>query len=305
MRRLHTNEVPNMIKVMPFSSHKKLSRSIYFWVAMSIPVLLATLVAATIFHSSPGVGFCFSADCWTNFFQLYKIPITIAGTSIPAAAIVATLHRSHETAIQISMSFQQYQEAVSNNRFGNFLKHREGFIKHMEGVVVGLEHKGVKCNVDSGALYHAVFPKNGFEDFEWASDINQTIWVDSQALLSKLSEIFSQRNEPPAGEAVLAGVKILNDLQRTFSFRHSDPVRYQLSVKERIYHLYNFPKLAEGIDHDRCVAIAVVSFLEFIRKTASFCFVDLDISKFEKSLNLPNIVEFIAESEIEIEDYEE
>jgi hypothetical protein len=271
---------------------------------MLIPALLATLVATTIFLSSPSISFCFSSECWGYFFQLYKMPITIAGTSIPAAAIIATLHRSHETAIQISMSFRQYEEAVNNNRFGNFLKHREGFIKHMEGVVIGLEHKGVKCNVDSGALYHAAFPKNGFESFEWASDINQAIWVDSQESISKMADLFNIKNGPPTEEAVLAAFQILTKLQYIFNFRHSETVRIQLSVKEGTYYMYNFPKVNEEIDHDRRAAIALISFLEFIRKTASFCFVDLDISKFETSLNLPNIIEFISETEIVIEDFE-
>lgn len=292
-----------MINDMSLLSHKKLSKSVYFWLAMLIPMLSAVLVAITILLSSSTGGFCFSAECWANFLHFYKIPITIAGASIPAVAVVAALHRSHETAIQISMSFRQYEESVSNNRFGNFLKHREGFIKHIEGVVLGLEHNGVKCNVDSGALYHSVFPKNGFESFEWASDLNQKIWVDSQASLSKLSDIFSQRNETPSGEAVLKAIKILSELQSTYSFGYAEPVHYQLSVDDGRWYVYRFAGVDEENDHDRNVAIAVVSFLEFIRKVASFCFVDLELSRFEKPLNVPDIVDFIADADITIEDY--
>jgi len=131
------------------------------------------------------------------------------------------------------------------------------------------------------------------------------IWVDSQASLSNLSDIFSQKNETPSGEAVLKAIKILSELQRTYNFGYAEPVLYQLSVEGggRSY-VYRFASADEGNDHDRNVAIAVVSFLDFIRKIASFCFVELELSRFEKPLNIPGIVDFIADSEITIEDYE-
>ncbi len=111
---------------------------------------------------------CFSSECVRNFFGHFKFAITIAGASLPLAALVAAIHRSNEAAVQIQYASKQYSEAVKNNRFGNYLKHREGFEKIVSSHVSNAPHaEGAKPIVTPAYVYAKLFPASGFSAEAW------------------------------------------------------------------------------------------------------------------------------------------
>ncbi len=107
------------------------------------------------------MSWCFAEECVRTFFTVYKFPIAISGLSLPLVAMVAAIHRSMEAAHQLN-------EALLNNRFGNYLKHREGFEKLLDGFCER-ENKGLERGllVMAQKIYAELFPDSGFNNKSW------------------------------------------------------------------------------------------------------------------------------------------
>ncbi|MEL0635416.1 hypothetical protein V6259_01365 [Marinomonas sp. TI.3.20] len=146
-------------------SNQSLYQLTTFWLAILIPLIIAALVAVWIaWHSLHVDGFlaCWSASCINQALGMMKLPITIAALAFPLAALVASHHRSVQTAEQIN-------QAIINNTFSNYYKHVEHFESRYKNIEIDLQldkHYIVEFEFSSlSNLYISVFPFNFPHDF--------------------------------------------------------------------------------------------------------------------------------------------
>ncbi|WP_143502143.1 hypothetical protein [Pseudomonas sp. Irchel 3E13] len=159
--------------------HKHLIQTRVFWIALLVPLTFGAALAVAIYCSEGTLHWCATADCVQLFFTLYKFPIAICGVSLPLVAMVAAIHRSKEAALQISNAQRQYDEAVLNNRFGNYLKHREGFEKTLDSLVKRENESGLRnIGISSTKLYEHLYPDSGFNNPHWLGRHNEVFMAE-------------------------------------------------------------------------------------------------------------------------------
>ncbi|MBH3371909.1 MULTISPECIES: hypothetical protein [Pseudomonas] len=174
--------------------HKHLAKTLIFQVALGLPVLAGLLLGLAIYAAESGLSACFSSDCVQTFFTIYKFPLAIAGLALPLVAMVAAIHRSMEAAIQIKITSGQFREALVNNRFGNYIKHREAFEKSIDGYCSRLsDHTGVKTFVLVHALYGQLFPNAAIGNFEWTGQHSAKFLGDAERRVKTLIEESSKK----------------------------------------------------------------------------------------------------------------
>lgn len=163
--------------------HKPLASTTLFWCALLAPLSVGGGLGLLIFFSTDLGGFCGESVCVRNFFDAFKFPLAIMGSSLPLVAMVAAVHRSKEAALQIA-------EVIKNNRFGNYLKHRETFEKLVDAFCA--RHGAsidTKVGVRSHRLYARLFPRSGYGVLEWAGEHDVECW---EKVESKIKEIHEE-----------------------------------------------------------------------------------------------------------------
>lgn len=169
--------------------HKPLSRTVSFWVVLVLPVVLAVVVGVVIYCHSQLGALCFDSSCVNYFVELYKVPLAMAGSALPLVAVVAAVQRSKEASLQIRVGQNQYAEAVSSNRFGNYLKHRDGFYKLVDIFCAdkGSEYCG-QIKIDSNVLYQRFFQSDKIDEINWWKGYGVEYWTDLSSSLVALSD---------------------------------------------------------------------------------------------------------------------
>lgn len=137
----------------------------YFWVFSLSPIAIALLCGIAILLAEPQLNACFSSLCFSNFVKIFKIPLTISALSIPAAGIIAAIHRSSETQIQISLARKSMDITNENNTFSNYIKHRDDFEKTLKKIE-GYGSKNAFTFANPEKLYKKLFPKNSYTHLE-------------------------------------------------------------------------------------------------------------------------------------------
>lgn len=170
--------------------HRPLAQTPLFWISLLLPSLLGITLSLFIYDESPVGGLCFSPSCVAYFLELYKVPLAISGLSLPFVAMVASLHRSKEAHLQIKVGQAQYNEALKNNIFGNFLKHRDGFFDVLDRYASEESDDPIFLKIDNAALYAAVFPQNSFAKLEYTGQ--GAYWDMTCAAVLKFAESLDQ-----------------------------------------------------------------------------------------------------------------
>lgn len=229
--------------------HKHLGETLSFRCALGIPLALGAMLGALITHSEGLMSVCFNYLCVQNFFTIYKFPIAIAGFALPLIAMVAALQRSREAALQLD-------EAQLNNRFGNYLKHREGF----ESLINNFCDKsniGVPrtLDCDSFKIYRAVFPESGFNNPLWLGKFDDVVMrqYDEQAD-RLLAEVEKKGNDFD----IMALMDAMKDLRTSMhiSYGKYRMASYTIDGESRSFSV---PSL---IDKRFCLVVCLVDVLE-------------------------------------------
>ena len=110
-------------------SHRKtLTQLGWFKVAFFAPLAVGAIVAGLIvwhdFFSVESMKACWTSDCINDAISRLKLPIAIMALTFPAVALVASHHRSAQTAAQIERTDKQIAATESKNAFENCIKHR-------------------------------------------------------------------------------------------------------------------------------------------------------------------------------------
>lgn len=149
------------------SHNKTLYQLPFFWAAILIPILLGvSFVLCIVYHDSYFAGpACWTSYCINDAISRLKAPITIMALIFPSVALVASHHRSVQTAAQIKRTDIQIQAMESKNAFENCIKHRELFFKKIEEI-----EKETELKVGNPqSLYVTIFPDNDFNHFNYYS----------------------------------------------------------------------------------------------------------------------------------------
>ncbi|MFJ3050871.1 hypothetical protein [Pseudomonas nitroreducens] len=172
---------------IPYSKTKEFRWSLFGPLIAGVIVYIVILTADSLWWR-----FCFSAECFNNIAYLFKVPLAVAGLAIPLVAMTATIYRSKETSMQIRQSARQYAEAVTNNRFGNYLKHKEWFVKYLQERAVDFEVEGGKFILDAPALYSHMYPRNDFQWLDVNSDGEFEFWHTLRYRFERLVEMIEK-----------------------------------------------------------------------------------------------------------------
>jgi hypothetical protein len=204
-----------------FIKHKHLAKTPLFWFAMLAPIICGLVLAGLIYKYS-GVGdLCARAECIQNFFDRFKFPITLAGLALPFIALVAAIQRSKETSLQISLASMQYGEAIKNNRFGNYLKHREGFDKLIEGYNKRAKGETVqKPIIETPSLYADIFPDSGFNNRSWHGQHNTKLLA---AIEKNAATLMLQMQAPLASFNISVFLAALGYLSKALKIHYAKP----------------------------------------------------------------------------------
>ncbi|PPI78456.1 hypothetical protein DXI23_11545 [Marinobacter flavimaris] len=141
-----------------------------FWYAICVPVLLSTtLIWIASLNSSLTPDL--SAEGLAVFYDLFKLPIAIAGLSIPCAALVASHLRSIQTTAQINQQKEQLNQQAEQNSFSNSLEHRKQFLSFFERMN---PFEDLEC-LPGWKLYDNLFPDAPDGQFHLNPDIEYLI----------------------------------------------------------------------------------------------------------------------------------
>ncbi|NWD81003.1 hypothetical protein HX891_11525 [Pseudomonas reactans] len=204
---------PILIAESLMTAHKKLGESILFKMALSIPIAMGTMLFAATLLSNKNFSVCFTSECVNYFFQLYKIPLSILGLSVPLTAIVAALHRSEE-------AHQQIQETLKQNTFNNYIKHQEEFYKILEII----EKKCFCRFTDPLTLYRRIFPRNNYSNFTFVAHSKHEPFSKNNFLENMRIETFKYKEtlyNPETDENAL--IELIINIQHMTSSLHLLP----------------------------------------------------------------------------------
>lgn len=105
--------------------------------------------------------FCGTSECFIRFVQMYAFPIDTLKATAAILAIVALLHKSNETQVQISIS-------ESQNTYNNFFHHRDMVYKEITESINN--SKRIKL-YNFNKLYNLLFPLNRPDNFSFKADL--------------------------------------------------------------------------------------------------------------------------------------
>ncbi|MGQ7299128.1 hypothetical protein [Marinobacter nauticus] len=132
-----------------------------FRAAIIIPILLGLLlIGVGAWNSRSELELCFEAQCFGNFFSIFKFQFGVMGLAIPLGALIASHHRSIQSAEQI-------RTQQSQNVFTNHINHKELFERFFrDNNPLGL--KEIKSQ-QVWRVYTRTFPRSAYG--ELAPDI--------------------------------------------------------------------------------------------------------------------------------------
>lgn len=214
----HGNEANSSADLI---KHKHLAKTLMFWLAILAPITCGTALAVIIYNYSDVGNLCASSECVQNFFDRFKFPITIAGLALPFIALVAAIQRSKETSLQISLANMQYGEAIKNNRFGNYLKHREGFDKLVESYNKRAKSDTVqKPVIETPSLYANLFPDSGLNNRNWHGQHNTDLLAGIER---NSTTLMLQMQAPLESFDIVAFLAALSHLSRALKINYATP----------------------------------------------------------------------------------
>jgi len=117
-------------------------------------------------------------------FEIFKVPLAILALIFPAVALVASQHRSVQTAAQIAKSEKQISLTESKNNFENYIKHKEIFKSAFEEYLENKNYKVKNYNV----FYKNIFPENGSKLFDQYVDFGSNCIKNLYLKLSSIEQ---------------------------------------------------------------------------------------------------------------------
>jgi hypothetical protein len=136
-----------------------------FWTALMTPIVLGMIFASIIVVNSD-LAWDLSYRGVNKFVDVFKFPLGVLAITFPLVALVATNHRSKQSAAQI-------EQGRGQNIFSNFYKHKESFHNMTER----LEKKYDITFYEPDLLYSKIFPKNSPASFTYNKNSEELDYI--------------------------------------------------------------------------------------------------------------------------------
>lgn len=229
---------------------KHLGETVTFKCALWIPLVTGALLGALITYSEGLMSLCFQSACVQTFFVIYKFPIAIASSALPLVAMVAALQRSKEAAMQL-------KEAQLNNRFGNYLKHREGF----DSLIGDFCDKGNAAiprtlHCESGRIYRKLFPESGFNNPLWLGRFDEQVMRDYD---EKADNLFAEVTKEAGEFDIVQFMVALGELKKAMMVSYDEYKMACYITNDGEHHKFSVPA---SIDYRFCLIMALSDTLE-------------------------------------------
>lgn len=145
--------LPNWLKL----DEKRLSQQWAFRLAIAIPLGGSFLLCIPLWFETT---FNFSSAGYENFLSIFSLPIGVLSISIPWVAIVAHIHRTIQTEVQINVTTEK-------NLADSFFSHHKFLIEALSKLPIkttnrGNLHKEMKIN-DPYHIYKNIFPDSSYK----------------------------------------------------------------------------------------------------------------------------------------------
>jgi len=158
------------------------------------------------------------------------------GLGIPLSAIAAAVHRSEEASLQIRTSQKQLDETLKQNKFNNYIKHKEEFAGLLERIEL-------ICNCkfnDPLFLYKQIFPKNSYQRVSFnAHGIGDFNFLPNKFmtdLKSNLWELVTVLYDDASGhEKLMDAVFNIHEMTKTLQLSRANDTQYSLESKKLIW----------------------------------------------------------------------
>lgn len=149
-----------------------------FWISILFPLFLS-LVFGSIIYLSSDLQLDTSYIGFNTFIEIFRVPLGILALIFPLVALVASNHRSRQSAAQIELGRSQ-------NTFANFHKHKEAFHQMIER----LENKYGITFFDPDSLYSCIFPNNSPNSMSYSVNVNKDGYISKvrESLVKLLEE---------------------------------------------------------------------------------------------------------------------
>jgi len=255
-------------------NEKSLFELAEFWLSILGPLCVSIIVGTVILYNSD-LRLDLSYNGFNKFIEIYKVPLAIAALAFPMVALVASNHRSRQSAAQIELG-------KSQNNFSNFYKHKESFHEMVER----LESKYDVTFFDPDSLYTNLFPRNSPASVTYRLKGNEDGYIlnvrnSLASLLQESSEIGSFKIDGlEDSDLIKKFYEDLHDISERLKFKVNSGLHIcwsrkyktrQGDIKEESIHLTQ--RIGLYID-EHYVFGHVVMCDEIMRSLSGFCLTD-------------------------------
>lgn len=165
------------------------------WGPLGAAVIVAIIITVADYLSPESLQFCLTSECINDAINRHKLSLGIAALVFPLVALVASNHRSVQTAKQI-------KEAEFKNNFENHIKHKEIFKDALITSAIELNNYVDEPN----KLYKLVFSNNDENHFSpYLSDKNLEV-----SFIEFIKEFFIKSMELSESRSVEGYLEYLN-----------------------------------------------------------------------------------------------
>jgi hypothetical protein len=165
-------------------------------IAIALPLLALISIVVIVLKSNLTIELSFEGFNF-GFFTVFRVPLAILAACITVLGVIAAIHRSAQTTLQIEKSTEQ-------NTFSNFYKHRQEYVEHFKEVRNDFpEH--IKGNITEKIIrgyYSSTYPFNNSTSFTVKPNIG---WIESfDKGLIELSYILNRMATIDSASLILA-----------------------------------------------------------------------------------------------------
>lgn len=187
--------------------------------------VLATLICTVVISWHSDLSFDFSYKGFNfGLFTVFRVPLAILASMLPILGLIAAIHRSSQTSLQIQKTSEQ-------NIFANYYKHREEYINHLNELKENLPHhiQSEFSEIVVRKFYKISYPFNSPTNFSIESKMSWVEHIDED-----LIKLFYILSEMPNAKS-----------EGTLSYLLREFHRVECSIRQDLFNI-NTPEQAES-----------------------------------------------------------